>query len=56
LKILYSPSQNYVLPQQNYENFNIFEKYIICVKATKALEQLLSTWLVAPRVEIESGH
>jgi hypothetical protein len=26
------------------------------VKAAKALEQLLSTWLVAPRVEIESGH
>jgi len=29
---------------------------IIRVKVAKVLEQLLSTWLVAPSVEIEGGH
>ncbi len=34
----------------------LLKNNIIRVKAAKVLEQLLSTWLVAPSVEIEGGH
>jgi len=42
--------------KKNLKISTFLKNNIIRVKVAKVLEQLLSTWLVAPSVEIEGGH